>query len=133
MPRPRCSGTALSVKPILHVVDGAIVVREKVRTASRALARLVDIAVAAAGDGDVDVAVHHLAAEQRATDVADALATRLGERLRDSYVQELDAVVAAHVGPGGGRRGGAPAGLTLCLPSLATLIMCRLRRGALGG
>ena len=43
-------GTALSVKPILHVVDGAIVVRDKVRTAGRALARLVDLAVEAAGD-----------------------------------------------------------------------------------
>src|SRR2546430_1580452 len=34
-------GTALSVKPILRMVDGEIVVRDKVRTASRALARLV--------------------------------------------------------------------------------------------
>src|SRR3954469_1271930 len=41
-------GTALSVKPILDVVDGAIVVRDRVRTASRALSRLVDLAVSAA-------------------------------------------------------------------------------------
>jgi len=93
-------GTALSVKPILHVVDGAIVVRDKVRTASRALARLVDLAVEAAGDGDVDIAVHHLESPDRAAALADAVKARLGDRLRDCYVTEIGAVVAAHVGPG---------------------------------
>jgi DegV family protein with EDD domain len=93
-------GTALSVKPILHVVDGVIVVRDKVRTAGRALAKLVDLAVEAAGDGEVDIAVHHLEALDRATALADALVVRLGDRLRDCYLAEVGAVVAAHVGPG---------------------------------
>jgi DegV family protein with EDD domain len=93
-------GTALSVKPILHVVDGAIVVRDKVRTAGRALAKLVDLAVEAAGDGEVDIAVHHLEAADRAVALADALVVRLGDRLRDCYITEVGAVVAAHVGPG---------------------------------
>ncbi|GIF26456.1 DegV family protein with EDD domain [Actinoplanes tereljensis] len=93
-------GTALSVKPILHVVDGAIVVRDKVRTAGRALARLVDLAVEASGDGEVDIAVHHLEAADRATALADAVAMRLSDRLRDCYILEIGAVVAAHVGPG---------------------------------
>lgn len=93
-------GTALSVKPILHVVDGTIVLRDKVRTASRALARLVDVAVEAAGESDVDVAVHHLDAPDRADAVARALADRLGARIRDRYLTEIGAVVAAHAGPG---------------------------------
>ncbi|WP_091559872.1 DegV family protein [Micromonospora pattaloongensis] len=93
-------GTALSVKPILHMVDGAIVLRDKVRTAARALTRLVDLAVEAAGESDVDVAVHHLDGARRAAELADALAGRLGGRLRDCYVTEIGAVVAAHVGPG---------------------------------
>ncbi len=93
-------GTALSVKPILHVSNGAIAVRDKVRTASRALARLVDLAVEAAGESEVDIAVHHLAAPQRAAELTEALAERLGDRLRDRYVTEAGAVVAAHVGPG---------------------------------
>jgi fatty acid kinase fatty acid binding subunit len=93
-------GTALSVKPILHVQDGAIVVRDKVRTAGRALAKLVDLAVEASGDGEVDIAVHHLEAPDRATALADAVAMRLGDRLRDCYLLEIGAVVAAHVGPG---------------------------------
>ncbi|BFU46411.1 DegV family protein [Krasilnikovia sp. MM14-A1004] len=93
-------GTALSVKPILHVVDGTIVVRDKVRTAGRALARLVDLAVDASGSGDVDIAVHHLGAPERAAALADAVSVRLGDRLQDCYVTEIGAVVAAHVGPG---------------------------------
>jgi DegV family protein with EDD domain len=93
-------GTALSVKPILHVVDGTIVIRDKVRTAGRALARIVDLAVEAAGTGEVDIAVHHLEAADRAVALVDAVSVRLGDRLRDCYLTELGAVVAAHVGPG---------------------------------
>lgn len=93
-------GTALSVKPILHVSNGAIVLRDKVRTASRGLARLVDLAVETAAGSDVDAAVHHLGAGDRAATLADALSERLGERLRERYVTEVGAVVAAHVGPG---------------------------------
>ncbi|SBT46029.1 DegV family protein [Micromonospora auratinigra] len=93
-------GTALSVKPIMHMPDGAIVLKDKVRTASRGVARLVDLAVEAAGDGEVDLAVHHLAAPQRAGQLVEALTERLGDRLRDTYVTEAGAVVAAHAGPG---------------------------------
>ncbi len=93
-------GTALSVKPILHVLDGSIVVRDKVRTAGRALTRLVDLAVDASGDGEVDIAVHHLGTPDRAAALADAVTMRLGDRLRDCYITEIGAVVAAHVGPG---------------------------------
>jgi DegV family protein with EDD domain len=93
-------GTALSVKPILHVVDGTVVLRDRVRTAGRGLARLVDLAVEAAGEDEVDIALHHLAVPQRAADLAEALRARLGSRLRASYVTEAGAVVAAHAGPG---------------------------------
>jgi DegV family protein with EDD domain len=93
-------GTALSVKPILHVVDGEVKMRDRVRTAGRALARLVDLALEAAGESDVDVGVHHLGAPERAEDLVASLSSRLGPRLHDTYVSEIGAVVAAHVGPG---------------------------------
>jgi DegV family protein with EDD domain len=93
-------GTALSVKPIMHVVDGTIVLRDKVRTASRGVARLVDLAVQAAGDDPVDLAVHHLAAPQRAEQLLDALRARFGDQLHDTHLTEAGAVVAAHAGPG---------------------------------
>ena len=93
-------GTALSVKPILHVREGRIVPLEKVRTASKGMARLEALAAQAAGTEDpVDVAVHHLAAADRAATLADRLRARL-PRLRELYVSEVGAVVGAHVGPG---------------------------------
>jgi DegV family protein with EDD domain len=92
-------GTALSVKPILHVDDGRIVPLEKVRTASKGVARLEALAVQAAGEDEVDVAVHHLAAADRAATLADRLRARL-PRLRTLYESEIGAVVGAHVGPG---------------------------------
>jgi DegV family protein with EDD domain len=92
-------GTALSVKPILHVREGRIVPLEKVRTVSKGVARLEALAVAAAGHGPADVAVHHLAAAERAALLADRLRARLPQ-VRRFYASEVGAVVGAHVGPG---------------------------------
>jgi DegV family protein with EDD domain len=92
-------GSALAVKPVLHMADGEVVPLEKVRTSGRALNRLVQRAVEAAGEGPALVAVHHLAAPER----ADRLAAELRERLPDLgelYVSELGAAIGAHVGPG---------------------------------
>ncbi|MGE5828778.1 MAG: DegV family protein [Micromonosporaceae bacterium] len=93
-------GTALSVKPILHVVDGEVRLREKVRTAGRALARIVELAVEAAGSSDVDIAVHHLDGPERAATLRAALTAQLGDQIREMHVSEIGAAVAAHVGPG---------------------------------
>jgi len=92
-------GTALSVKPLLHVVAGAIAPLEKVRTTARALARLEELAVQAAGEGPAGLAVHHLAAAGRAGELADRLRARVPD-LRALHVSEVGAVVGAHVGPG---------------------------------
>ena len=92
-------GSALMVKPLLYVVDGRIAVLEKIRTASKAIARLEDVAALDAGAGAVDVAVHHLAAPDR----AESLAARLPGRmpgLATVYVSEVGAAVGAHVGLG---------------------------------
>jgi DegV family protein with EDD domain len=91
--------TSLSVKPLLQMVGGRIVVLEKVRTSSKAIARLVALTVAAAGDGPVDLAVHHLAAGERARAVADQVrAARPG--VGEPIVAELGPVLGAHLGPG---------------------------------
>lgn len=93
-------GTALAVKPILHVADGRVVPREKVRTATRALARLVELAIEAAGSAEVDIAVQHLAASDRAAALRESLVLHLGTQMRDSYVADVGAVIGAHTGPG---------------------------------
>jgi fatty acid kinase fatty acid binding subunit len=92
-------GSALAVKPILHVNDGRVVSLEKVRTAARANNRLVQRAVEAAGEGPVSVAVHHLAAGDRAERLAAELRDRI-VALRELHVSELGAAIGAHVGPG---------------------------------
>jgi DegV family protein with EDD domain len=92
-------GSALAVKPVLHMVDGQVVPLEKVRTSARALNRLVQRAVETAGEGPASIAVHHLASRER----ADRLAAELRERLpnlRELHVSELGAAIGAHVGPG---------------------------------
>src|SRR5215218_1716160 len=95
-------GSALAVKPLLEIVDGRIATREKVRTASRALSRLEELAVAAAEDRPVDVAVAHLANREKAEVLAGHLRERLAEQLsgREVSVGEVGAVIGAHVGPG---------------------------------
>ncbi len=92
-------GTALSVKPILHVADGRVVVKERVRTTSRALARLEELAVHAAGGDEVDIAVHYLQNPERAAAFGERLTARLS-KVRHLYTCEVGAAVAAHVGPG---------------------------------
>jgi DegV family protein with EDD domain len=92
-------GTALAVKPLLVMRDGKIVLLEKVRTFSKALLRLEAVVLEAAGDGPVDVAVHHLAAPLRAAALAEDLRATL-PGLQSLHLSEVGAVVGAHVGPG---------------------------------
>ncbi|MCX3064354.1 DegV family protein [Streptomyces beihaiensis] len=92
-------GSALAVKPLLQLDGGRVELLEKVRTASRAIARLQEIVAERAGAEPVDIAVHHLAAPER----AQALAEWLGDHvpgLGELHVSEVGAVIGAHTGPG---------------------------------
>jgi DegV family protein with EDD domain len=91
--------TTLSVKPLLQLVEGQIVALEKVRTSAKALSRLVELTVRAAGRESVDLAVHHLAAPERAASVEAQLLEQL-PRLGESRISELGPVIGAHLGPG---------------------------------
>lgn len=95
-------GSALAVKPILQVEDGRICPLEKVRTSGRALARLEELAVEAAGSAPVEVTVCHLADAERAAALAASLDSRLAAGLGGGAVAvtEIPAVLGAHVGPG---------------------------------
>jgi DegV family protein with EDD domain len=92
-------GAALAVKPLLIVRHGEIALLEKVRTFSKALARLEVLAVEAAGDGPVEIAIHHLAAPERAAQLEAELRDAL-PGAQQIYVSEVGAVVGAHAGPG---------------------------------
>ncbi len=92
-------GSALSVKPLLQLVDGSVEPLERVRTAGRALARLAELAAQSAGGAPVDVVVHHLANPERAAELAALVGSRL-DVAGEVRVSEVGAVVGAHVGPG---------------------------------
>ncbi|MBN1092069.1 DegV family protein [Blastococcus sp. TML/M2B] len=92
-------GSALAVKPVLHVEDGRVVPLEKVRTSARALHRLVQRVVEVVDGQPAALAVHHLAAPER----AERLAAELREHVptaHELHVSELGAAIGAHVGPG---------------------------------
>jgi DegV family protein with EDD domain len=95
-------GGALAVKPLLGLQDGRVTMRERVRTSGKALARLEELAVEAAGSSRVDIGVAHLASADRAEAFAAKLAERLADNLegREPWCAEIGAAVGAHVGPG---------------------------------
>ncbi|WP_036555931.1 DegV family protein [Nocardioides insulae] len=95
-------GSALAVKPLLAVDGGLVVPKERVRTSARALARLEDLAAEAAGAGQIELTVAHMAAPERARSLGDHLAERLAGGLAGEaiYVAEIGAALGAHVGPG---------------------------------
>ena len=97
-------GSALAVKPLLSVVDGQITPHERVRTMSRALARLEELAVEAlasgrAGELAADVAVLHLDNRSAADRLARSLRAR-GPQVGSVSVSEVSAVLGVHCGPG---------------------------------
>lgn len=91
-------GNALMVKPILGLSDGMIVPLEKLRTISRAVARMAELAAEYAATHAADVIVQHCAAEDRAVALAEQMSAALPDV--DVHVLEVGAVISAHVGLG---------------------------------
>jgi len=95
-------GTVLAIKPILGIAGGKVVPVERVRSAPRALARLEDLAAAAAKnipEESLGLAVHHFGSPQAASE----LAVRLAEAFPAAppvVISTLPPVLAAHVGLG---------------------------------
>ncbi|MFC6153709.1 DegV family protein [Nocardioides yefusunii] len=95
-------GGALAVKPLLTLREGKVTSLEKVRTAGKALARLEELIVTAAGEQQVELCIAHLDSPERAEKLAERLRERLADNLGDREVRvaEVGGVVGAHVGPG---------------------------------
>jgi len=95
----RLLGTALNLKPILELQDGVIEAVERVRTRSKAQARLLSLLEERInGRPNLRLAVLHAAAEQEARQLLDEAAKRLNPM--ETVFSEVSPVVGAHVGPG---------------------------------
>ncbi|MGM1063692.1 DegV family protein [Saccharothrix sp. Mg75] len=92
-------GSALSVKPLLTMSEGRITPLDRVLGAERAVRRMVDIAVERAGGGEVDIAVEHFDAPERARSVMRSLRGKL-PRVRRFMLTGVSSAIGAHVGPG---------------------------------
>lgn len=95
----RLLGTALNMKPLLHLENGRIEPLERIRTKAKAQARMMDlVAEKVKGHSQVRIATMHAAAE---SDAADLLAQA---KARFSPVETLlswaSPAIGTHTGPG---------------------------------
>jgi DegV family protein with EDD domain len=90
-------GSTLKIKPILSFEEEVIPV-ERVRTRTRAIARLLDYARQRHGDGADAWVVQHIRDEEAANEMIKACTPIFG---RDPlFVSEIGPVLGAHAGPG---------------------------------
>ncbi|PKN94182.1 MAG: DegV family protein [Chloroflexi bacterium HGW-Chloroflexi-6] len=95
----RFLGTALNMKPILHINDGKIEALQRVRTKGKALDRLIELVEEqCAGKGKIQMAAPNASASEEARQVLDKIAQRLD--VSESMITDLSPVIGTHVGPG---------------------------------
>ena len=92
-------GSALSLKPLLTVDDGKLVLAQRIRTFSKAMAAMIDRVCDVVGDRPAALAVHHVANPQGAQEMAGALAQRLPV-CAPAVITSLCPTLALHVGAG---------------------------------
>jgi DegV family protein with EDD domain len=92
-------GTALSLKPLLRIDDGKLVLAQRVRTVSKAVAAMIDKVCEVVGERPAAIAVQHVVNPDGAADVVAALAERL-PACEPAIVTDLGPVLALHVGAG---------------------------------
>ncbi len=88
----------LDVKPIIGVVEGALVPLDRVRGRKKGLARMVDLAAAAVEQRPVIVGMTHALAQSEADQLRVELQSRLN--CQETFLTELALSLAVHFGPG---------------------------------
>jgi fatty acid kinase fatty acid binding subunit len=95
----RFIGSALNLKPILALRDGRVEAEDRVRTKSRAVDRLLELASAqVTGKSSIRIATLHANAEQEARDLLERASQKFGAI--ESILSSVSPVVGAHAGPG---------------------------------
>jgi DegV family protein with EDD domain len=94
----RFLGTALGLKPLLHLNDGRVDALEKIRTKRKAVDRMLELAREYANGQPVHVAVIHA----NTADEVEPLKSAIMEQFDciDLYVADLSPAIATHAGPG---------------------------------
>lgn len=94
----RFLGTALNIKPILKIEDGKIEAVERVRTRSKALARLLELVGEEAGGNPVRIS----ALNANASKDAEAFLEQAKKSMNviEGSVSDVSPVIGTHVGPG---------------------------------
>jgi DegV family protein with EDD domain len=92
-------GSALKIKPVLHIADGQVEPLEKPRTRKRAVGRLLDLMDERVGSSDaIHAAVLHCDAAQDAQRLAEKIAVRFN--CAELHIVEAGPTIGAHGGPG---------------------------------
>jgi DegV family protein with EDD domain len=91
-------GSALQIKPVLHIEDGQVAPLEKPRTKKRAIERVLDLMAERVGDKPVNAAVLHCHALDEAQRLAERVTTRFD--CQELLITEAGPVIGTHAGPG---------------------------------
>jgi DegV family protein with EDD domain len=88
----------VNIKPVIILKDGALDMREKVRTRQRAINRVLEIIQQRVGDRLVNIAVVH----SQSLEAAKELMKKVNEtfRVNEAILSDLSIGVAANLGPG---------------------------------
>lgn len=88
----------LSIKPIIHFTEGKMLVVDKVRSLSRAIDRMIQLAVETAGTSRVKLAILHA----NAPDQAKAILERVKSQFNtvEAFIAEMGSTIASHGGQG---------------------------------
>jgi DegV family protein with EDD domain len=92
-------GTALAVKPLLRIEDGALVLSARVRTTSKATAAMIEQVLEVVGERRAALAVQHVDNPAGAAEVAATLVSAL-PACGPPLVTDLGPVLGVHLGPG---------------------------------
>lgn len=92
-------GTALNIKPLLHIEDGRVESFEKVRTKSKAVDHMLDVVAEKVNGADlIRIAALHVAAEEEASAILDRAKQRFNPD--EEMIAVVSPVVGNHAGPG---------------------------------
>ena len=92
-------GSALKIKPVLHIADGQVEPLEKPRTRKRAVARLLELMTEQVGDAET---VHAGVLHCHAPEEAEKLAQQMADQFNcvELVITEAGPTIGTHGGPG---------------------------------